>query len=185
MFRLLGPHSFSHSSSNSAQKQPKAAFKGQDSAVSSNMDTVVFKSALDLPDPFSVQQFLEEQTLLDFKTHLNQTVPCMLFFFRLPTVHMGIHKIHKEDTFTTGPRIAVLPPELCRAPLHLLYAHTRQHRTWNGHRFWSRSSRMVNSKNYTLRRTGSQPRVHCEGPAWRSSHQCLTRMLLDQQSELV
>ena len=54
MFRLLGPHSFSHSSSNSAQKQPKAAFKGQDSAVSSNMDTVVFKSALDLPDPVSV-----------------------------------------------------------------------------------------------------------------------------------
>lgn len=33
---------------------PKAAFKGQDSAVSSNMDTVVFKSALDLPDPVSV-----------------------------------------------------------------------------------------------------------------------------------
>lgn len=54
MFRLLGPHSFCHSSSNSAPKQPKAAFKGQDSAVSSDMDTVVFKSALDLPDPFSV-----------------------------------------------------------------------------------------------------------------------------------
>lgn len=54
MFQFLGPHSFCHSSSNSAPKQPKAAFKGQDSAVFSIMDTVDFKSALDLPDPFSV-----------------------------------------------------------------------------------------------------------------------------------
>ena len=98
---------------------------------------------------------------------------------------MGTRKIHEEDIFTTGPRIAALPPELCRAPLHPLYEHTQQHRTWNGHRFWSRSSRMVSSKNYILRMTGSLPRVHCEGPARHSSHQCLTRMLLDQQSELV